>query len=164
MTKLTHLDERGQARMVAVDEKAETRREAEARGRVTMRPTTLALIRRGDHHKGDVLAAARLAAIMATKRTAELIPLCHPLRLTSVDVAFDETDGDPAAITIRVIVKALDRTGVEMEALHGVTVAALTLYDMCKAVDRDMTITDVALWRKSGGRSGDWVRDAPETP
>ena len=159
MSKLTHLDDAGQAHMVEVHDKPETRREAEARGRVRMRKTTLDLIRRGEHAKGDVLAVTRIAAILASKRTAEIIPLCHPLRLTSVEVSFDEEEAaEHAAIVIRVIVKTLDRTGVEMEALHAVTVAALTLYDMCKAVDREMEITDVALWRKSGGKSADWRR------
>ena len=160
--KLTHLDDAGRAHMVAVDAKPETARRAEARGRVEMLPSTLALIRGGGTAKGDVLATARLAGIMAAKQTATVIPICHPLRLTSVELAFTEHAGEghegPAAIEIRAVVTAIDRTGVEMEALHAVTIAALVLYDMCKAVDRGMRITDVALWHKAGGRSGDWHR------
>jgi cyclic pyranopterin phosphate synthase len=159
--KLTHLDDAGRAHMVAVDAKPETARRAEGRGRVEMLPSTLALIRGGGTAKGDVLATARLAGIMAAKQTATVIPLCHPLRLTSVELAFidhAERADSPAAIEIRAVVTAIDRTGVEMEALHAVTVAALVIYDMCKAVDRGMRITDVALWHKAGGRSGDWHR------
>lgn len=157
MTKLTHLDDTGQAHMVRVDGKPETHRRAEARGRIVLRPETIELIRRGDAKKGDVLGAARIAAIGAVKRTSDLIPLCHPLRVTSVEVSFAE---EATAIAISVIVEAVDRSGVEMEALTGVTVAALTLYDMVKAVDREARITDVELWQKSGGKSGDWRRTA----
>ena len=159
--ELTHVDERGAARMVSVQGKAETAREALACGRVEMKPATLRRLLSGDLPKGEVLPVARLAAIQAVKRTADLIPLCHPLRITGVQVEFtplfgmtEERDG----LEVRVRVHAMDRTGVEMEALTGVTVAALTLYDMCKAVDRGMRIVDVKLLEKWGGKSG-WVRD-----
>jgi len=155
--RLTHLDRHGRARMVDVSAKAVTRREAVARGEVTMRPETLARIAAGTLPKGDVLAVARLAGIMAAKRTADLVPLCHPLPLSHVDV---DLTPDAAAgrvrIEGRVAVEA--RTGVEMEALTAVAVAGLTLYDMCKAVDREMTIGAIRLVRKSGGRSGTFVR------
>jgi cyclic pyranopterin phosphate synthase len=155
--RLTHLDRRGRARMVDVSVKAITRREAVARGEVAMRPETLGRIAAGALPKGDVLGVARLAGIMAAKRTADLVPLCHPLPLTHVDV---ELTPDPAAARVliesRVAVEA--RTGVEMEALTAVAVAGLTLYDMCKAVDREMTIGAIRLVRKTGGRSGTFVR------
>ena len=155
--RLSHLDRRGRARMVDVSAKAVTRREAVARGEVTMRPETLARIAAGTLPKGDVLAVARLAGIMAAKRTAELIPLCHPLPLSHVDVDLTpDTAGARVLIEGRVAVEA--RTGVEMEALTAVAIAALTLYDMCKAVDREMTVGAVRLVRKSGGRSGTFVR------
>lgn len=152
---LTHVDERGQARMVDVGEKPVTRREAVARGWVVMKPETLALIQAGGLPKGDVLAAARIAGIMAAKRTAELIPLCHPLALDSVAV---ECLPDEAANAVEVTatVHVTARTGAEMEALTAVSAAALTIYDMCKAVDRSMHIESVRLLRKSGGRSGTW--------
>jgi cyclic pyranopterin phosphate synthase len=155
--RLSHLDRRGRARMVDVSPKAVTAREAVARGEVTMAPATLALIAAGTLPKGDVLAVARLAGIMAAKRTADLIPLCHPLPLTHVDV---ELTPDPAGarVTIEGRVRVEARTGVEMEALTAVTVAGLTLYDMCKAVDREMTIGAIRLVRKRGGRSGTFVR------
>lgn len=161
---LTHLDERGQARMVSVHHKPETARLAIAAGRIEVRPETLQRLLTGDTPKGDVLPVARLAAIQAVKRTAELIPLCHPLRITGVDVAFTPQPGALAerdVIDIRVQVTALDRTGVEMEALTAVSVAALTLYDMLKAIDSDMRITDIHLVEKRGGRSH---RDEPLTP
>ena len=143
--------------MVDVSEKAITRREAVARGEVTMQPATLARIAAGTLPKGDVLAVARLAGIMAAKRTAELIPLCHPLPLSHVDVVLTP---DPAKGRVRIEarVRVEARTGVEMEALTAVAVAALTLYDMCKAVDRAMTIGSIRLVRKQGGRSGTFVR------
>ena len=154
----THLDAEGRARMVDVSDKAETDRVATAGARVVMRPATLERIRSGDVAKGDVLAVARLAGIMAAKRTAELIPLCHPLALTSVGVDLACVP-ERSAVEITATCRLRGRTGVEMEALTAASVAALTVYDMCKAVDRGMAITDVRLLRKSGGRSGDWERE-----
>ena len=153
MSGLTHLDQAGAARMVDVSAKPESVREATAKGRVTMLPATLALIGAGQAAKGDVLAAARLAGIMAAKRTAELIPLCHPLPLSSVTVRLDLGE---AAVEIAATVRTTGRTGVEMEALTAVSVAALTIYDMVKAVDRGMTIEAVRVTAKSGGKSGDF--------
>ena len=149
---LTHFDAAGRAAMVDVSAKAETVREATARGRVTMRPETLALIADGRAGKGDVLGVARLAGIMAAKRTAELIPLCHPLPLSSASV--DLELAAPDGVEITATVRTAGRTGVEMEAMTAVTVAALTVYDMVKAVDRGMRIEAVRLTRKSGGKSG----------
>lgn len=157
MTKLTHLNTRGEAHMVDVSEKAVTAREAVAEGWIRMQPATLALIVEGGHKKGDVLAAARIAGIMAAKKTAELIPLCHPIALSAVDVAL-EPDTQQATLRCRATVRTSGQTGVEMEALTAVQIALLTVYDMCKAADRGMTITDVCLLSKSGGRSGDWTR------
>jgi len=151
----THLDAEGRARMVDVSDKAETDRVAVAGARVVMRPQTLERIRSGDFAKGDVLSVARLAGIMAAKRTAELIPLCHPLALTSVSVELACVP-ERSAVEITATCRLRGRTGVEMEALTAVSVAALTIYDMCKAVDRGMVVTDLCLLRKSGGRSGDW--------
>ena len=160
-SQLSHLDQHGRAHMVAVSDKPETRREARAVGRVLMQRTTLERIMSGDLPKGDVLQVARIAGIQAVKRTADLIPLCHPLRITSVKLEFSPTLVDDSAaersIEISATVTAMDRTGVEMEALTAVSVAALTLYDMCKAVDRGMRITDIELAEKSGGRSGHYV-------
>ena len=152
-TALTHLDDRGQARMVDVGAKADTVREAVARGEVHMRPETAALIRSGAAAKGDVLAVARVAGLMGAKRTAELIPLCHPVPLTGSEVAF-EWDEPRNRLVIRAVARTVGKTGVEMEALTAVTVAALTVYDMCKAVDRGMRIEAVHLVRKTGGKSG----------
>lgn len=154
---LTHFDESGAARMVDVGDKAVTHRVATASAVVRMAPETLALIRNRGLSKGDVLEVARLAGIMGAKKTADLIPLCHPLPLTSVklDFAFD----DDASVRISATAKVSARTGVEMEALTAVTVAALTVYDMCKAVDRGMTIETVRLEAKSGGQSGDFQRE-----
>lgn len=154
--ELTHINEQGRARMVDVTDKAQTFREAEAEGRVRMRPETVELIRTGGAPKGDVLAVAQVAGILAAKRTHELIPMCHPLRLTGVDIAFTLEEN---AVRIRSKVKCKGETGVEMEALTAVSIAALTVYDMCKAVQRDMEITDVRLLRKSGGKSGDFIND-----
>ena len=155
--RLTHLDRRGRARMVDVSAKDVTRREAVARGEVTMRSETLARITAGALPKGDVLAVARLAGVMAAKRTADLIPLCHPLPLSHVDVDLTpDSAGARVLIEARVAVEA--RTGVEMEALTAVAVAGLTLYDMCKAVDREMTISEIRLVEKRGGKSGTFVR------
>ena len=151
----THLDAEGRARMVDVSDKDETDRVAIAGARVVMRPETLERIRSGDVAKGDVLAVARLAGIMAAKRTAELIPLCHPLALTSVGVDLACVP-ERSAVEITATCRLRGRTGVEMEALTAASVAALTVYDMCKAVDRGMVVTDLRLLRKSGGRSGDW--------
>jgi indole-3-glycerol phosphate synthase len=151
----THLDTEGRARMVDVSDKAETDRVASAGARVVMRRDTLERIRSGDVAKGDVLAVARLAGIMAAKRTTELIPLCHPLALTSVSVELT-CRPERSAVEITATCRLRGRTGVEMEALTAASVAALTVYDMCKAVDRGMVITDLRLLRKSGGRSGDW--------
>jgi cyclic pyranopterin phosphate synthase len=150
---LTHFDGDGNAVMVDVSGKAVTERVAIARGRVLMQPDTLAMIRKGGHKKGDVLAVARLAGIMAAKRTSDLIPLCHPLVLDKVSLELTCVD-DENAVEIEATVKVTGRTGVEMEALTAVSVAALTIYDMCKAVDRGMRIGDIRLVRKSGGKSG----------
>jgi cyclic pyranopterin phosphate synthase len=152
MSSLTHFDEAGRAAMVDVAGKAETERLAVARGRVVMQPATLALIAEGKAGKGDVLGIAQVAGIMAAKRTSDLIPLCHPLMLTKVSV--DLTVVEPDAVEIEAQVRVTGRTGVEMEALTAVTVAALTVYDMVKAVDRGMRIEDVRLVLKEGGKSG----------
>ncbi|MSO65253.1 MAG: cyclic pyranopterin monophosphate synthase MoaC [Alphaproteobacteria bacterium] len=153
MARLTHLDRRGRARMVDVSAKGETDRIATAASTVIMQPATLQLILKGDVQKGNVFATARLAGIMAAKKTAELIPLCHPLALSSVSVDL-QADEALSAVHIIATCKLNARTGVEMEALTAASVAALTIYDMCKAVDRAMTITDVRLLLKSGGKSG----------
>jgi cyclic pyranopterin phosphate synthase len=149
---LTHFDAAGAAAMVDVSDKAATQRVAVARGRITMAPATLALIRQGQVGKGDVLGIARIAGIMAAKRTSDLIPLCHPLALTKVTVEL--SIAEPDAVEIEALAKVTGQTGVEMEALTAVTVAALTIYDMCKAADRGMQIEAVRLAHKSGGKSG----------
>nr|WP_325183303.1 cyclic pyranopterin monophosphate synthase MoaC [uncultured Oscillibacter sp.] len=154
--ELTHLNDQGRARMVDVSQKESTFRAAEAEGRIRMAPETVELIRTGGAPKGDVLAVAQVAGVMAAKRTHELIPLCHPLLLTAVDIHFTLEED---AVRIRSKVKCMGETGVEMEALTAVSAAALTIYDMCKAVQRDMKITDIRLCRKSGGRSGDFIND-----
>jgi cyclic pyranopterin phosphate synthase len=153
--ELTHFDAAGQAHMVDVGAKAETERVARAASRIRMRPETLALIRAGDAKKGDVLGVARIAAIQAAKRTGDLIPLCHPIPLTRVAVEFtiDEANN---AIDCEVVAQTVGRTGVEMEAMTAAAVAMLTIYDMCKAVDRGMVIEQVRLLEKSGGKSGHW--------
>src|SRR5580692_5331939 len=156
MHDLTHFDERGASRMVDTSAKPETQREARASGLVRMRPETLALIRDRGLAKGDVLEVARLAGIMAAKRTGELIPLCHPLPLTSVSLDFAFPSDTTLSITATV--RVLGRTGVEMEALTAVSVAALTVYDMCKSVDRGMVITQIQLEEKTGGRRGVYGR------
>ena len=153
----THFDPAGQAHMVDVGAKDVTRRVARAGGRIVMLPATLALIEAGTARKGDVLGVARIAAIQAAKRTSELIPLCHPLALTTVAVAF-EPDVAASAMAIEVTAETLGRTGVEMEALTAAAVGLLTIYDMCKAVDRDMCIEGIRLIEKLGGRSGHYVR------
>ncbi|GAB5468988.1 MAG: cyclic pyranopterin monophosphate synthase MoaC [Rhodospirillales bacterium] len=155
MSRLTHFDAEGKAAMVDVGDKAESERSATARGEVLLAPETFALVEAGRMGKGDVLGVARLAGIMAAKRTPDLIPLCHPLALTSVkvDLSLDAARG---AVVIEARCKLKGRTGVEMEALTAVSVAALTVYDMCKAVDRGMKIGDIRLVEKSGGKSGDF--------
>ena len=155
MAELTHLDANGNANMVDVSAKDVTERTATAAATITMEPATLALILEGGVKKGDVLAAARLAGIMGAKRTPDLIPLCHPLPLSLVKV---ELTPDTArnAIDISATCKVIGRTGIEMEALTAASVAALTIYDMCKAVDRGMTISDIGLMHKAGGKSGEW--------
>ncbi len=153
MADFTHFDEKGKARMVDVSAKAETDRVATAKGSVLMAPETLRRIMEGDVGKGDVLGVARLAGIMAAKRTADLVPLCHPLPLTSVSVDLD-CDAERNAVDITATCRTTGRTGVEMEALTAVSVAALTVYDMCKAVDRGMRFTDIRLTYKTGGKSG----------
>jgi cyclic pyranopterin phosphate synthase len=157
MAGFTHFDKEGKARMVDVSDKAETERVAIAKGSVLMQPTTLALIRDGAMKKGDVLSVARLAGIMGAKKTPDLIPLCHPLALTSVqvDLTLDEARN---AVDITATCKLVGKTGVEMEALTAVSVAALTVYDMCKAVDKGMQIVDIRLTHKSGGKSGTFER------
>ena len=160
MSELTHLNEKGEARMVDVSDKDVTQRTARAEGFVAMAPATLALIETGAARKGDVLATARLAGIMAAKRTHELIPLCHPLLITKVTVDLAASD-DPPGVAVVAEVKVTGQTGVEMEALTAVSVACLTVYDMLKAVDRGMEIGPVRLLEKSGGRSGAWQSAAP---
>jgi cyclic pyranopterin phosphate synthase len=155
--ELTHFDEAGRARMVDVSAKEISAREAVAAGEVRMRPETLAMIRDGRHAKGDVLAVAQVAGVMGAKRTADLVPMCHPLGLDAVDLAF-RLDESAACVRITATIRTTGRTGVEMEALTAVTVAALAIYDMCKAVDRAMTISDIRLLRKTGGKSGTWER------
>lgn len=158
---LTHFDEHGRAHMVDVGHKDETQREAVARGRVLLQPETLALIKEGRIKKGDVLAVAQVAGIMTAKRTHELIPMCHPLLLTHVSLTFDLHEAAPpgnlAVIEIGATVRTTGKTGVEMEALTAVSVAGLTIYDMCKAVDRAMQIDAVRLAQKRGGKSGDII-------
>jgi cyclic pyranopterin phosphate synthase len=153
---LTHFDASGRARMVDVGEKEVTHRVAIATGRVAMQPETVALIREGRAAKGDVLGVAQVAAIMGAKRTHELIPMCHPLLLTRIEVGFELTE---VAVEITARVETRGQTGVEMEAMTAVSAAALTIYDMVKAVDRGMTIGEIRLERKEGGQSGIWVRD-----
>jgi len=155
--KLTHFDDEGAARMVDVSGKPETVREAVAAGSVFMLPETLRLILDRKVTKGDVFGVARVAGIMAAKKTSDLIPLCHPLNLTSVDISFDQDDKE-SCINIQAMVRTTGQTGVEMEALNAVAVAGLTIYDMCKAVDRSMIIADIRLMKKSGGKSGTFER------
>ena len=156
--ELTHFNAAGRARMVDVTEKNETDRVAEAGGRISMAPETLSRIEAGTIGKGDVLAVAQVAGIMAAKKTWELIPMCHPLLLSGIDISFS-LDRAAAAIEIRASVKTTGRTGVEMEALSAVAGAALTIYDMCKAIDRGMCVENIQLLRKSGGRSGLYERE-----
>jgi len=162
--KLTHVDESGHARMVDVGSKPDTHRVAVACGKVCMKPETLALIRQNALAKGDALGTARIAGILAAKRTAELIPLCHPLALTHIAVDFEWVEGeataDNACVKIITTVETMGKTGVEMEALTATCVAALTIYDMGKAVDRGMSITDIRLLEKRGGKSGEWKAES----
>ena len=159
MTKLSHLNEKGEARMVDVSDKAVTHRTARAEGFVAMAPETLALVETGTAKKGDVLATARIAGIMAAKKTHELIPLCHPLAITKATVEF-EASHDPAGLRVTAEVKVEGQTGVEMEALTAVSVACLTIYDMLKAADKAMVLGDIRLVEKTGGRSGTYRRGA----
>ncbi len=158
MSQLTHFNAAGEAHMVDVGDKDITRRIAVAEGHITMQPTTLAHITTGGHKKGDVLGVARIAGIMGAKKTAELIPLCHPLALTRVDLALTPQQ-DKASVYCQATVETCGQTGVEMEALTAVQIALLTVYDMCKAVDRGMTLNGIQLVQKSGGQSGVWQRD-----
>jgi cyclic pyranopterin phosphate synthase len=158
MSDLTHFDEAGRARMVDVGGKPDTPREAVAAGTVHLRPATLALIRDGQVAKGDVLAVAQVAGILAAKSTPQIIPMCHTLLLTGVDLAF-QLDEAASCVRIQATVRTVGKTGAEMEALTAVSAAALTIYDMCKAVDREMTIDAIRLLRKSGGKSGTFERE-----
>ena len=162
MSDLTHFDDQGQSRMVDVGEKPVTARMARASGRVIMAAETLALIHDGGHKKGNVLEVARLAGIMGAKQTQHLIPLCHSLALDSVTIDFEFPDERTLAVSATAKVEA--KTGVEMEALTAVSIAALTVYDMCKAVDRSMTISNIQLEEKSGGRSGHYIRQQDRSP
>jgi len=159
MSHFTHLNDKGEAQMVDVGEKPTTSRIAMASARVLMSIETLKMIVEGKHKKGDVLAVARVAAIQASKKTSDLIPLCHPLMLTSIKVELTP-DWDNNAIQIQTVCKVSGQTGVEMEALCAASVAGLTIYDMCKAVDKGMVVSDIQLETKSGGKSGDWKREA----
>jgi len=157
MAQLSHLDEQGRARMVDVSEKEITSRLAVARGTIRMQPRTLALILEAKIEKGDVFSVARVAGIMAAKKTSELIPMCHPLNITSVKIDLT-AQKKPARVDIEASVRVSGKTGVEMEAMTAVSVAGLTIYDMCKAVDREMTIGEIRLVEKSGGKSGTFIR------
>jgi cyclic pyranopterin phosphate synthase len=158
MGKLTHFNTKGEAHMVDVGDKAVTRRIAVAGGRIRMQSDTLRLIVEGGHKKGDVLGIARIAGIMAAKKTADLVPLCHPIGLTRVEVEL-EPDTATHSVYCTATTETDGKTGVEMEALTAVQVTLLTIYDMCKAVDRGMQMTDIQLLKKSGGKSGDWQRE-----
>ncbi len=160
MGELSHFDEHGRGRMVDVSGKDATEREAIARGTINMEPATLARIKEGQIKKGDVLAIADVAAVMAAKRTPDLIPMCHPIQLSGVEVNFVDSEADgEGRIVVTVKVRCVGPTGVEMEALTAVSAALLTIYDMCKAIDRGMRIQGVELLRKSGGKSGTWERE-----
>ncbi len=159
MSGLTHFNASGEAHMVDVGEKAETQREAVAEGRIFMEPSTLERIMQGDHKKGDVLGIARVAGIMGAKRTSDLVPLCHPIMLTNVELELT-AEPEKNAVHCLVKVRCKGQTGVEMEALTAVQVALLVIYDMCKAVDRGMVMDGIGLLAKSGGKSGTWQRDA----
>ncbi|QSQ09349.1 Cyclic pyranopterin monophosphate synthase [Koleobacter methoxysyntrophicus] len=155
--EFTHFNENGRAKMVDVSEKPDTLREAAAAGRVFMKAETLKLIEQGAVKKGDVLAVAQVAGVMAAKKTGHLIPMCHPLFLTGIDLNFN-IDRERFCIEVEAVVRTLGKTGVEMEALTAVSAACLTIYDMCKSVDREMVISDIRLMKKSGGKSGEFVR------
>jgi len=157
MSSLTHFDAQGQAHMVDVGAKPATHRIAVAAGRIEMLPATLAIIQSGSVKKGDVFSVARVAGIMAAKKTAELIPMCHPLNLTAVELELTPAR-EPARVDIEATVRVSGKTGVEMEAMTAVAVAGLTIYDMCKAVDREMTLGEIRLAKKSGGKSGTFIR------
>ncbi len=159
MSKLTHFNEKGAAHMVDVGDKSETRRVAIAAGQIQMQPETLQLIMQGQHKKGDVLGIARTAGIMAAKKTSDLIPLCHPLSLTHIDIKLD-CDEDDNSVKCECRAETHGKTGVEMEALTAVQATLLTIYDMCKAVDRGMVMHNIRLLEKSGGKSGNWQRQA----
>ena len=158
MSELTHFNEQGRAKMVDVTEKAVTCRRAEAKGEVHLSPETMARIKNGTLKKGDVLAVAQVAGIQAAKHTWEIIPMCHPLPLTGIDITFSLSD-EPCMVEITAAAACTGVTGVEMEALTAVSAAALTIYDMCKAVQKDMTVTNIRLTAKSGGRSGNYIRE-----
>jgi cyclic pyranopterin phosphate synthase len=157
MPKLTHMDDKGQVRMVDVTDKKPTARTAVAGGMISMNPVTFDLIQNRKVKKGNVLETARIAGIMAAKKTAELIPMCHPLNITHIQVDFSPNASE-SSIGIEATVRAIDQTGVEMEAITAVAVAALTIYDMCKSIDKEMTISKIQLLKKSGGKSGTYVR------
>jgi cyclic pyranopterin monophosphate synthase len=157
MSKLSHLDEKGKARMVDVTVKEPSVREALARGKVLMHSDTIALIEGGEIPKGDVYGVAKVAGIMAAKKTSEMIPMCHPLELTGIDIQF-ESNAELGEITIQAKVKTVGRTGVEMEAMTAVSIAALTIYDMCKSADKNITLSDIKLISKHGGKSGSFIR------
>ncbi|HDP69277.1 MAG TPA: cyclic pyranopterin monophosphate synthase MoaC [Actinobacteria bacterium] len=159
--KLTHVNKQGRAKMVDVNEKKVTARVAVASGRIVMDKSTLELVKSGGMKKGDVLAVAQVAGVMGAKKTWDIIPMCHPIKITGVDIDF-EIDEKNSSIEILATTKTMDRTGIEMEALTAVAVAALTIYDMCKAIDKRMEIKDIKLMKKSGGRSGTFVRDEKE--
>lgn len=159
MSSFTHMDAQGRVRMVDVSDKPPTLRTAVARGVISMKPETFAMIENQTGKKGNVLETARIAGIMGAKRTADLIPMCHPLNLKHAQIDFFP-DSEKSAIRIEASVRIIDQTGVEMEALTAVSVAALTIYDMCKAVDREMTISEICLLKKSGGKSGDFSRNS----
>ncbi|MCT4660268.1 MAG: cyclic pyranopterin monophosphate synthase MoaC [Tissierellales bacterium] len=158
MMKLTHFNEFGNAKMVSVEEKDDTKRIAVAKGSITMKPETLEFIKEGNMKKGDVLSVAQIAGIMGAKKTSDLIPMCHNIFLTGADINY-EIDEEKSSIHIEARVKTVGKTGVEMEALNAVSVAALTIYDMCKAVDREMVIGDIKLIEKLGGKSGHFKRE-----
>ncbi|MBE9572815.1 MAG: cyclic pyranopterin monophosphate synthase MoaC [Proteobacteria bacterium] len=158
MTKFTHLDEKGRSKMVDVTVKEPTTREAVVRGKVLMNPDTVAIIDQGRMAKGDVFGVARIAGIMAAKKTSDIIPMCHPLELTGIDIDFS-SNAEKGEITIEATVKTVGRTGVEMEAMTAVSAAALTIYDMCKSADREIILSDIKLITKRGGKSGTFIRE-----
>jgi len=158
MSELTHIDKNGRPRMVDVGEKADTKRIAVARGSIYMKPETLRRIQEGTMEKGDVLSVAQTAGILAAKNTSSAIPMCHNIMITGIEMDFI-MDEESAAIHIEASANTVGKTGIEMESLHAVSVAALTIYDMCKAIDRGMRITDIRLVKKSGGKSGDYISE-----